>query len=160
MKRKAPCAGDIMDRDPIVLTSDQLVRDCAERMWERVASVAVLVDDRRRPLGIVSHQGLMLALLDIVNHGMPPGPLRQYVAAGLETVDEQVGLLHLAETFVRKGYGVRALAVVRDGELVGVIQRRYVVHAVMEYLKGVEDPQQRVLYLSALRNVDEVPYFE
>lgn len=160
MKRQAPRAGDIMSDDPVVLTSDQLVRDCAELMCNKQAPVAVLVDDERRPLGVVSEQGLMLALLDIANHGMPPGPLRQYLDPGLETVEESVGLLHLAERFVRKGYSVRGLAVVREGRLVGVVQRRLVVQAVIDYLKGVDDPNKRVLYLSALREMDETPYFE
>jgi len=160
MKRKPPVAGDIMNDDPVVLTADQLVRDCAELMCDKQAPVAVLTDDERRPLGIVSEQGLMLALLDIVNHGMPPGPLRQYLDSGLETVDERVGLLHLAERFMRKGYSVRGLAVIREGRLVGVIQRRFVVQAVIDYLKGVDDPHKRVLYLSALREMDETPYFE
>ena len=41
-----------------------------------------------------------------------------------------------------------------------LVLRRDVVHAVMEYLKGVDDVQQRVLYLSALREAGETPYFD
>ena len=44
---------------------------------------------------------------------MPAGTLRQYFDVGLATVDERVGLLHLAEGFVHGGYGVRVLAVVQ-----------------------------------------------
>ncbi len=160
MAKRAPRAVDIMDRDPIALTDEQLVRFAAECMWKRGCPAAVLVDERRRPLGVISQQGLMLALLDIANHGMPPGPLRQYLDPGLETLRESSGLLHMAELFVRKGYSVRALPVVRQEALVGLVLRRDVVHAVMEYLKGVDDTGQRVLYLSALREFDEAPHFD
>jgi CBS domain-containing protein len=158
MKKPAPRASNIMDRDPIVVTADQIVRDAAEQMWRRGSPAAVLVDEQRSPVGVLSQQGLMLAMLDIVNHGMPPGPLRSYLDPGLVTIEESCGLVHMAEMFVRKGSAVRALPVVRNGRLVGLVLRRNVVQAVMQYLEGVEDNRQRVLYLSALR--DEAPYFD
>ena len=160
MKKPAPRAADIMDRDPITLVEAQQVRDAAELMWKRGSAAAVLLGEERRPLGVISQQGLMLALLDIANHGMPAGPLRQYCDPGLITLSERDGLLHIAEIFVRKGYSVRALPVVRDGALVGLVLRREVVYAVMEYLEGVDDVRQRVLYLSALREIDEAPHFD
>jgi CBS domain-containing protein len=160
MSRKAPRASDIMNARPIAVEDETLVKDAAELMWQHDTPAAVLVDSERRPKAVLSQQGLMLALLDIVNHGMPAGPLRQYVDPDLFTVDEKAGLLRMAELFVRKGPEVRALPVVRDGRLVGLVLRREVVHGVMEYLKGVDDLQQRVLYLSALRDADETPFFE
>jgi len=160
MTRKAPRAGEIMNPRPVAVEDGTIVKDAAELMWEHDTPAAVLIDAQRKPKAVLSQQGLMLALLDIVNHGMPAGPLRQYVDPDLQTVDEKAGLLRMAELFVRKGALVRALPVVRDGKLVGVILRRDVVHGVMEYLKGVDDLQQRVLYLSALRDIDETPHFE
>ena len=160
MKRRTPRAGDIMNRDPIVLTDNLLVKDAAEQMWRRGAPAAVLVDGDRYPIGILSEQGLILAMLDVVNHGMPPGPLRQYLDPGLPMVDEGCGLVHMAELFVRKGSAVRALLVMRGRRLAGLVVRRELVHAVGEYLKGVDDVQQRVLYLSALREIDEAPHFD
>jgi CBS domain-containing protein len=160
MKKPAPRAAEIMDRDPITVSPSQVVRQAAECMWKGHCPAAVLVDERHRPLGILSQQGLILALLDIVNHGMPPGPPKIYADPGLVTVDEMAGLLPMAELFVRKGAAVRALAVVRAERLVGLVLRRDVVHAVMDYLTGVEDVQQRVLYLSALRKIDEAPSFD
>ena len=160
MTKAPPRAGDIMNRKPILLRVDQLVRDAAELMWKKASPVAVVVDDERRPLGILSQQGLMQALLDSVNHGMPAGPLRQYLDPGLQRIDENAGPVRMAELFVREGYSVRALLVVRGERLVGLVLRRDVVHAVMDYLQGVEDHQQGTLYLSALREVDETPDFE
>jgi len=160
MRKPAPRAIDIMDRDPIVVTADQLVKDAAELMWKQGSPAAVLVDGERRPLGILSQQGLLLAMLDIVNHGIPPGPLRGYLDPGLPTFEVSAGLVHMAETFVRKGSAVRALPVVRNEQLVGLVLRRNIVQAVMKYLEGVEDVQQRVLYLSALRDHGDTPYFD
>jgi CBS domain-containing protein len=160
MTKPAPRAADIMDSEPIAMKEFEMVRTAAESMWKRECPACVVIDAQRRPLGILSQQGLMLALLDIVNHGMPPGPLKQYLDPGLPTIAENCGLLTMAELFVRKGSAVRALPVVRDGVLVGLVLRQDVVRAVMEYLSGVEDPPQRVLYLSALRAIDETPHFD
>ena len=159
MKKPAPRASQIMNPDPIVLTEEQLVRHAAEQMWKRRTPASVLVDSERRPIGILSQQGLILALLDVVNHGMPAGPLRQYLDPGVPAVEEDAGLVHLAELFARHDL-VRAIAVVRDEKLVGLVVRADVVHAVMEHLSGVEDTEQRLLYLSALRDSGERPNFE
>ena len=86
MRKPVPRASDIMDSDPITVTEHQLVRFAAECMWQRGCPASVMVDGGRRPLGVISQQGLMLALLDIVNHGLPPGPLRQYMDPGLAVV--------------------------------------------------------------------------
>jgi len=122
-----------------VLTEDQKVRD-------------------RRPIGILSQQGLIRALLDVVNHDMPAGPLRQHLDPGIPTVEEDAGLVLMAELFDRHEL-VRALAAVRDEKLVGLVLCADVVHAVMEVLSGVEDTEKRLLYLSALRERGETPDF-
>jgi CBS domain-containing protein len=159
MKKPAPLAAEIMNADPIVLTEDQRAGEAAERMWKRKTPASVLVDDERRPVGILSQHGLILALLDVVNHGMPAGPLRQYLDPGVPTVEEDAGLVHMAELFARENL-VRALAVVRDEKLVGLVLRADVVHAVVEHLADVDDLQQQVLYLSALRDTGDTPDFK
>lgn len=159
MKKTAPHAADIMNAEPIVLTEDQIVRDAAEQMWKQHTPASVLVDGERRPIGILSQQGLILALLDVVNHGMPAGPPRQYLDPGIPTIEEDAGLVQMAELFARHEQ-VRALAVVREGKLAGLVLRTDVVHAVMEHLSGVEDTEQRLLYLSALRDSGDTPNFE
>ena len=123
------------------------------------AHASVLVDAERHPIGILSQQGLIRALLDVVNHDMPAGPLRQYLDPGLPTVKEDANLVLMAELFARHD-GVRALAVVREEKLVGLVLRADVVHAVMEHLSGVEDTETRLLYLSALRPRGETPDFK
>ena len=159
MKKPAPHAAEIMNDDPVVLTEDQKLRHAAEQMWKQHTPASALVDAERRPVGILSQQGLIRALLDVVNHGMPVGPPRQYLDPGIPTVEEDANLVLMAELFARHEL-VRALAVVRDEKLVGLVLRADVVHAVMEHLSGVEDTEQRLLYLSALRDRGETPDFK
>jgi CBS domain-containing protein len=159
MKKHAPHAAQIMNADPIVVTEDQKLRIAAEKMWKQHAHASVLVDAERRPLGILSQQGLIRALLDVVNHDMPAGPPRQYLDPALPTIAEDANLVVMAEQFAQHE-GVRALVVVRDEKLVGMVLRADVVHAVMEYLSGVDDTEKRLLYLSALRGTGETPSFE
>ena len=159
MKKHAPHAAEIMNDDPIVLTEDEKLRYAAEKMWKQHALASVLVDAERRPLGILSQQGLIRALLDVVNHDMPVGPPRQYLDPALPTVEEDANLVLMAELFAKHD-GVRALAVVRGEKLVGMVLRADVVHAVMEHLSGVEGSDQRLLYLSALRDRGETPDFK
>jgi CBS domain-containing protein len=159
MKKHAPHAAEIMNADPIVVTDDQKLRIAAEKMWKQRAHASILVDAERRPVGILSQQGLIRALLDVVNHDMPVGTPRQYLDPAVPTIEEDANLVVMAELFAKHD-GVRALAVVRDEKLVGMVLRADVVHAVMEYLSGVEDTEKRVLYLSALRDRGETPDFE
>ena len=159
MKKPAPHAAEIMNEDPVVLTEDHKLRHAAEQMWKEQTPASVLVDAERRPVGILSQQGLIRALLDVVNHGMPVGNPRQYLDPAIPTIEEDANLVLMAELFAQHEL-VRALAVVRDGKLAGLVLRADVVHAVMEHLSGAEDTEQRLLYLSALRDRGDTPNFE
>jgi predicted transcriptional regulator len=159
MKKHAPHAATIMDDDPIVLTEDKKLRYAAEKMWKQHAHASVLVDAERRPVGILSQQGLIRALLDVVNHDMPVGNPRQYLDPAVPTIEEDANLVLMAELFAKHD-GVRALSVVRNEKLVGLVLRADVVHAVMEHLSGAESREQRLLYLSALRDRGETPVFD
>ena len=160
MKKKAPQAADIMNDGPVVLTRDSLVREAARAMWQDETPVGTVVDDDYHPIGVISQQGLLRALLDVVNHEMPAGAVMDYLDPDFPVIEETASLVGMAEIFARQGYTVRGLPVTRDGKLVGIVLRRDVVHAVMEYLKHVDDPAQAALYLSALKDADERPSFE
>ena len=137
---------------------DLLIPDAAETMWKKQVPVAAVIDAQHRPVGILSQQGLMLALLDFVNHERPSGVVVDYLDPITRSIGEEISLLTLAEIFVRRGYAVRAIPVVRNERLVGLIWRRDVVHAVMDYLSGAKSEDLN-LYLSALKEVDEQPHF-
>ena len=62
----------------------------------------------------------------------------------------------VAEIFVRRGYALRALPVICDDNLCGLIWRRDIVHAVIEYLKGVKG-DQLVRYLKVLKDAEDTP---
>ena len=148
-----------MNDTPLVLRHDTLIPEAAQAMWKKQVPVAAVIDDEQKPMGILSQQGIMLALLDVVNHERPAGPVGEYLDPTTRSISEDLSLLALAEIFVRRGYAVRALPVVKDGSLVGLIWRRDVVHAVMEYLSGAKDEHLN-LYLSALKDVEEQPSFD
>jgi CBS domain-containing protein len=159
IRPKVPKAANIMNANPVVLKHDVLIPDAAKAMWKKQVPVAAVIDDEQRPLGILSQQGMMLALLDVVGHERPAGPVVDYLDPTTRSISEEIPLLLLAEIFVRRGYAVRALPVVRKERLVGLIWRRDVVHAVMDYLSGAKSEHLN-LYLSALKDVEEQPHFD
>lgn len=159
IKPKVPKAASIMNDSPVVLKHDVLIPEAADAMWKKQVPVAAVVDGDNRPLGILSQQGIMRALLDVVNHERPAGLVADYLDPTTRSISEEIPLLTLAEIFVRRGYEVRALPVVRNERLVGLIWRRDVVHAAMVYL-GAAKSEHLTLYLSALKEVDEQPHFD
>ena len=121
MKKKPPRADDIMNAKPLTLAKDALIGEAANEMWSKQSPVATVIDEHHHVVGVLSQQGLMLALLDVVNYSMPAGPVTDYLDPSTRHISPQTTLLQMAEKFVRRGYAIRALTVVdKDERLVGV----------------------------------------
>jgi CBS domain-containing protein len=148
-----------MNRKPVTISADALVHEAAEiQIKQRLFSVAV-VDAQHRLVGFFSQQGCMLALLDVVHHSIPECPVTGYLDPRPPTISEETSLLSIAHLFTREGYRHAVLAVLRDARLVGTVTRLDVIRAVENYIAGVKDTASVMLYMSALKEMDETPPF-
>lgn len=157
--KPAPRVRDMMNRKPLIIDPDTRMGDAARLLLKKKAPAAAVVDGKKHFHGIVSTQGLMVALVDIVYEELPEGPVKNYMDPMPPKLSETSPLMMVAEMFVKGGYTNRAFPVMRDGQLVGLITRLGVIGAVMGYTQGAKDRDSQLLYISALKEMDEPPAF-
>lgn len=113
--------GDVMTR-PAVTTSADLPLDAAARLMRaRNVSSLVVVDDRGRPVGIVTERSLVER---IAASGSLADPIERWMSAPVETITPD-RYIHVAIARMQR-LGIRHLAVVAaaGGELIGVLSAR------------------------------------
>jgi CBS domain-containing protein len=151
----------MMNRKPVTFGPETHMRDVAKVFLKKKVPCAAVIDDDHRFVGLVSTQGLMLAVVDAVYEEVPPGTVKGYIDPDPPRLTERMSLMQVAELFVKGGYTHRALPVMKGDRLVGVVSRLSVVQAVVDYFKGVTPGTQAAsLYISALKELDEKPPFE
>ncbi len=148
-------AHDIMVTKLVTLSPEMTLIDAARLLLRNRISGAPVVNDEGELIGIFSEQDVMSALIDAVYEDLPSSDVRNYMSRDLQTIDEDLDLLAIAQIFRSKGY--RRLPVVRDQKLVGQISRRDVMAAVVKLLEPTAARRSATLYLSALRERQEVP---
>ena len=159
--KRAPRVRDMMNRRPITFAPGTRMRDVARVFLKKKVPCAAVIDDDHRFVGLVSTQGLMLALVDAVYEEVPPGGVESYIDPDPPKLNERMTLMQVAELFVKGGYTHRALPVMKEGRLIGLVSRLSVAQAVLDYFKGVDrGSQAESLYISALKELDEKPTFE
>lgn len=156
--KPAPRARDLMDESPVKLVEGTRLREAAHIMQKRrLPSVPVMTKEGKL-LGFFSLQSLFKALADAVHHLAPRGTVECYLTADPPVVDESASLMRIVMTFLEVGHEHAALPVMRGEQLMGTIQRYDVIHAMYDFTSGADDPEKRILYLSALREQDESPF--
>ncbi len=102
--------------------------DCLLR--HRISGMPV-VDDSGRLVGVLSERDCMKTLSNAQYHNLPPALVRDLMSTAMCTVPPDLGLLEVAELFVRRRH--RRLPVVdADGKLVGQISRHDVLQAIQK----------------------------
>ena len=169
MRRTAPVRGataeslgvphvrDLMDRKPVIVRPEMLLRDVGRALLKKRADGAAVVDDDGRYLGLISAQGLLTALNQLVYDEAPPGPAKHHLDPELPSLSEDAGLMAAAQLFAKRGHDLWAVPVLRDERLVGVVKRLDVVRSVLEYVAGGRRSAADTLYISALRETHEKP---
>ena len=97
----------------------------------------------------------MQVLVDSVFEGLPTNEVRAFMDADPDSVDEDARLISIANFFLITPS--RRLPVLRDGKLVGQISRRDVIRVAAKKGPKHTDHSKRLLYLSALRKMEEAP---
>ncbi len=110
-------ARDVMTRDPVVLVANATIRDAAAAMRAGNIGDVVLIDDERRPIGIVTDRDLVVR--GIAADVDPATSLDQLRGPMLHTVGPDATLAETVGAMVT--HAVRRIPVVEDGHLLGIV---------------------------------------
>ena len=148
-------ARDIMKTRLVTLQPKMDVFKAIKLLVKKKISGAPVVDDAGHLLGVFSEKCSMQVLIDAAYDGLPTNQVNAFMKTDPQTTTEDARLLSIANFFLISPW--RRLPVLRDGILVGQISRRDVI-AAAEKLNIRESPHsKRLLYLSALCEMEEAP---
>ena len=154
-----PRAKDIMSRNPLTIQADMIVREAAIKMKKKKTVTAPVLDEQNNFVGVFSIQGCIEAFIDVVYHEVPiPVHVLDYLEPTSRTITEETSLFEIAEIFVHRDQRlVVSLPVLRDGKVIGLVYRKDLLDAILDLTAKFPRPEAAVLYLSSLRDRDEVP---
>ena len=97
----------------------------------------------------------MVALLHAVHGDVPVAKVAAFLDSDARTIPETASLVSIAEVFATTAH--RALPVLSNERVVGIVSRRDVIQAVLDMVSDLPDTQARTLYFSAVREPDYRP---
>ena len=151
-----PLARDIMKTRLVTLSPDMDVFDGVDTLVKNRVSGAPVIDEEKKLLGVFSEKSVMKVLVGATYEQLPSHRVEAFMNRDPRTIDENMALVSMAQIFLTTPY--RRLPVLNDqGQVVGQVSRRDVVEAALNLVKSQPTPEKRLLYISALRNMDEAP---
>lgn len=150
-----PLARDIMETRLITLAPEMDVFDGVEVLIKHRISGAPVVDEEHQLLGIFSEKSVMKVLVDATYEQRPSHRVDAFMNRQPRTIDGNMALVSIAQIFLTTPF--RRLPVISNGKLVGQVSRRDVVEAAHKLVKSQPTHEKRLLYLSALRPMDDAP---
>lgn len=148
-------ASDIMVTRLVKLRPETDVFKAIEILVKNKISGAPVVDEEGQLLGVFSEKCCMQVLVDAAYEGLPTNEVRAFMNKEPDSVSENTQLISIANFFLITPS--RRLPVLRDGKLVGQISRRDVIRVAARKAPKQTDYSRRLLYLSALRKLEETP---
>lgn len=127
--------GTICVREVFFADPDETVEAIARRMHERAVGCLLVLDDDRRPVGIVTDRDLVLRVLAA---GRDPTTARvaEVMTRSPRTVSEETPIEQTLS--LMRGFGIRRVPVVdRDGRLAGLVTLDDVLSLLAEELTTV-----------------------
>ncbi len=148
-------ARDIMTTKLVTLNPEMDVFHGIEVLVRHDISGAPVIDADRRLLGIFSEKSCMKVLIDAAYEGLPTNQIGKFMDETPTTITPDTQLLSIAQIFLTTPR--RRLPVIEDEKLVGQVSRRDVIRAVSKIMKLSKDHKKILLYLSALREMQDAP---
>ena len=157
----APHARDIMTKKVTTLAPDTTLLEASKLLVKKRWLSAPVCDKDGKFIGVFSQQCAMRALVDAVYDEIPSTEVQAYLDPNPITIHAAATMVRCAQTFADPKHRGPAIIVLDDkGEkVIGILTRLDVLAAVSHYLGGVPDRDTRLLYLSALRHVEDAPDF-
>ena len=125
---------DYMARTLVTFKPETDVLDAVHTLVQHRIAGAPVVDDEGHLLGMLSEFDCMKVALNAGYHGIWGGPVRDFMSAGVESVDADMSIVDLAQVFINKKF--RRFPVMEGTRLVGQISRRDVLRALESISKG------------------------
>lgn len=148
-------AGEIMTRRLVTLDPEMDVFKAITLLMKNRISGAPVVDKNRKLLGMFTEKSCLEVMVDAAYEGLPANLVGSFMDEPADTINEDTGMLSMAQIFLNKQ--TRRLPVLRDGKLVGQVSRRDVIGAATKIMKKSPSRDSQLLYLSALREMEESP---
>ncbi len=152
---KNPLARDVMKTRLITLSPDMDIVDAVKVLLKNRVSGAPVVDDENHLLGVFSEKSVMKFLVEATYEQLPTNKIDGFMNREPRTIDENMALVSIAQIFLTSPW--RRLPVLNDGKVVGQVSRRDVVEAALKLMSTQSSHEKRLLYLSALRDMQEPP---
>lgn len=127
MPLKSCLVKDYMSRTLVTFRPDTNVLDAIHTLVKHRIAGAPVVDDAGNLVGMLSEFDCMKVALQAAYHGDYGGPVSDFMTQEVATVNAEMSIVDLAQTFADKGY--RRFPVTANNRLVGQISRRDVLRA-------------------------------
>lgn len=148
-------AADIMTRRLVTLNPEMDVFKAIELLMKNKISGAPVVDTDGKLLGMFTEKSALEVMVDAAYEGLPANEVGSFMNEPADTIVEDTMMLSMAQIFLNKQ--TRRLPVLKDGKLVGQVSRRDVIGAATKLKHKSPSRERTLLYLSALREMEESP---
>jgi CBS domain-containing protein len=148
-------ASDIMTRRLVTLDAEMDVFKAIDLIGKSKISGAPVIDKNGLLLGMFTEKSCLEVLVDAAYEGLPTNQVGAFMDDPVHTINENTKMLEMAQIFLNKR--TRRLPVVNEGKLVGQVSRRDVIGAANRIIKKTSGKSSTLLYLSALREMEDAP---
>ncbi len=135
---------DHMLTHPVIATPDTDLFDAIHLIIVNKISGITVVDERRRPVGVLSELDCLKALLNAAYYNEEVGdhPIRHHMVGPVECIDANDDIIHVAQSMIDHKRRRRPV-VDSAGVLIGQLTCRRILKAVKEF-ELPEDPSERL----------------
>lgn len=148
-------AAQIMTRRLVTLEAEMDVFKAIELLTKNRISGAPVVDRDQKLIGMFTEKSALEVMVDAAYEGLPSNHVGSFMSEPADTIEEGTRMLSMAQIFLNKQ--TRRLPVLKDGKLVGQVSRRDLIGAANKMMKKSRHREKSLLYLSAIRKMDEAP---
>ncbi len=149
------CAGDFMTTRLTTLRPDMDVFEAIEILLKKQISGAPVVDRDQNLLGVFSEASSMKVLVDAAYEGLPTNQVFAFMDPFPVTIKPETQLFSIIQSMINNNR--RRLPVLEGTRLVGQISRRDIMREASKVLHKKGDRNSTLLYLSALREMQDTP---
>ena len=148
-------AKDLMTTKLITLHPETDVFQAIEILNRNKISGAPVIDEHHNLLGMFTEKSCLEVLIDAAYEGLPTNQVGAFMDEPADTITESTRLLSIVHVFLNKR--TRRLPVLDGRRLVGQVSRRDVIQSAIKIINKSPDRASTLLYLSALREMQDAP---